>query len=60
VAVIELLLATFTLVAAAPPKLTVAPATKPLPEMVTAVPPPVVPELGETLLTLGEPDGGTV
>ena len=41
VAVIEVALATVTFVAAVPPKLTVAPARKPVPVMVTAVPPAV-------------------
>jgi hypothetical protein len=46
----EVLLATFTLVAGVPPKLTAAPAAKPVPVMVTAVPPLVVPAFGETEL----------
>ena len=52
-AVIEVLLTRFTPVAAVPPKLTVAPDRKPVPVMVTAVPPPVGPEVGETAVTLG-------
>jgi hypothetical protein len=44
--VIVVALATLTLVAAAPPILTVAPETKFVPEIVTDVPPAVLPELG--------------
>ncbi len=43
---IEVLLARVTLVAAVPPRLTVAPARKPVPVIVTLVPPLVVPVLG--------------
>jgi hypothetical protein len=46
--VIEVPLATFTFVAAVPPNLTVAPATKPDPVIVTEVPPLVGPTFGET------------
>jgi hypothetical protein len=53
VAVIEVLLTTTTLVAAVPPNVTVAPAAKFVPAMVTAVPPPVGPLFGVTLLTVG-------
>jgi hypothetical protein len=53
VAVIEVLLTTVTLLAAVPPKLTVAPATKFAPVTVTAVPPLLDPELGEIELTVG-------
>src|SRR5438445_7858527 len=53
VAVSEVLLTTVTLVAAVPPRLTVAPAAKPVPVRVTAVPPLLVPELGEIALTVG-------
>src|SRR5207249_11179360 len=53
VAVSEVLLTTVTLVAAVPPRLTVAPAAKPVPLRVTAVPPLLVPELGEIALTVG-------
>src|SRR5207244_10801024 len=53
VVVSEVLLTTVTLVAAVPPRLTVAPAAKPVPVMVTAVPPLLVPELGEIALTVG-------
>ena len=53
VAVIDVLLTTVTPVAAVPPRLTVAPARKPVPVMVTGVPPAVVPEAGETPLTVG-------
>ena len=53
VAVIEVELTTVTPVADVPPKLTVAPAAKPVPVMVTDVPPLVVPEVGEIALTVG-------
>jgi hypothetical protein len=53
VAVIVVLFTTFTLVAAVPPNVTVAPTTKFVPVIVTAVPPVVVPPLGDTLLTVG-------
>ena len=53
VAVIDVLFTTVTPVAAVPPKLTVAPARKPVPVIVTAVPPLAVPELGEIVLTVG-------
>ena len=43
VAVIEVLLTTTTLVAAVPPNVTVAPAAKFVPVMVTPVPPPTGP-----------------
>jgi hypothetical protein len=49
-----------TLVAAAPPNVTVAPAAKFAPVIVTAVPPAVDPLFGDTLLTVGgvvTPDG---
>jgi len=49
----EVLLTTFTPVAAVPPKLTVAPDKNPLPMIVTAVPPAVEPEVGETPVTVG-------
>ena len=52
-AVIVVLLTTFTLVAAALPKVTVAPATKFAPLIVTSVPPAVDPLLGETPVTVG-------
>jgi hypothetical protein len=39
--------------AAAPPNVTVAPATKFVPVIVTGVPPDVDPVFGETLLTVG-------
>ena len=58
VAVMVVLLVTETLVAAAPPKLTVAPETKLLPLSVTAVPPAVVPLLGVMPLIVG--GGGAV
>jgi hypothetical protein len=53
VAVIEVLLTTTTLVAAAVPNFTVAPAAKLVPVIVTAVPPAVDPLFGLTLLTVG-------
>jgi hypothetical protein len=49
----EALPTTLIEVAAVPPKLTVAPALKPVPVMVTEVPPAVVPVFGETELTVG-------
>ena len=55
VAVMVALLVTATLVAATPPKLTVAPETKLLPLMVTEVPPLVEPAVGVRELILGEP-----
>jgi hypothetical protein len=54
VAVIEVLLTTTTLVAAALPNVTVAPAAKFVPVMVTAVPPVVGPLFGLTLVTVGD------
>ena len=53
VAVIEVAFTTFTPVAAVPPKLTAVPVRKPVPVIVTAVPPLVLPEDGETLVTVG-------
>jgi hypothetical protein len=53
VAVIDVLLTTTTFVAAVAPNVTVAPATKFAPVIVTAVPPAVGPLLGLTLLTVG-------
>lgn len=53
VAVMELLLTTVTPVVEVPPTLTAAPERKPVPVMVTAVPPAVVPEAGEILLIVG-------
>ena len=60
VAVICVPLTTTTLVAATPPNVTVAPAAKFAPVIVTAVPPAVGPLPGETLLTVGGigPAGG--
>ena len=58
VAVIDALLTTRQSVADVPPILTVAPARKPVPAMVTAVPPLVVPELGVIELTVGAGFGG--
>jgi hypothetical protein len=51
--VIVVLFTTVTFVAAVPPNVTVAPAAKFVPVIVTAVPPAVVPLLGLTLLTVG-------
>jgi hypothetical protein len=59
-AVICVALPTTTFVAAAPPNVTVAPAAKFVPVIVTAVPPAVGPPFGDTLVTVGEvvtPDG---
>lgn len=53
VAVIEVLLTTFTFVAAAPPNVTFAPAKNPVPVIVTEVPPLVEPETGEIAVTVG-------
>ena len=53
VAVIEVLLTTTTLVTAAVPNFTVAPAAKFVPVIVTAVPPAAGPLFGDTLLTVG-------
>ena len=44
---------TFTFVPAVPPNDTVAPTAKPVPEIVTVVPPPVGPEVGDKLLIAG-------
>jgi hypothetical protein len=49
----EVLFTTTTLLAAAPPKVTVAPARKPVPVIVTPLPPLLDPELGEIELTVG-------
>ena len=53
VAVIDVLLATFTAVAAVPPSVTLAPARNPVPVIVTAVPPAVVPETGAIRVIVG-------
>jgi len=53
VVVIEVLLTTTTLVAAVAPNVTVAPAAKLVPVIVTAVPPKVDPLFGDTLVTVG-------
>jgi hypothetical protein len=53
VAVMLVLLTTTTLVAAFPPIVTVAPAAKFVPAIVTAVPPTVGPVFGATLVTVG-------
>ena len=59
VAVIDVLLPSVTPVAAVPPRLTVAPARKPVPVIVTAVAPLIVPELGMIEVTVGAGlDGG--
>jgi hypothetical protein len=55
VAVIDVLLATTTLVAATPPNVTVAPLAKFVPVIVTAVPPATGPLFGDTLVTVGVP-----
>jgi hypothetical protein len=47
------LFTTTTLVAAVPPNVAVAPVTKFVPVIVTAVPPAVDPLFGDTLLTAG-------
>jgi hypothetical protein len=54
VAVIRVELTTLTAFAAALPKVMVAPARKPVPVMVTAVPPAVGPLAGETPPRVGE------
>ena len=54
VAVICVALTTTTLVAAATPKVTVAPVAKLVPVIVTAVPPAVGPSFGEILMTEGD------
>ena len=53
VAVIEVLLETVMFVAAAPPTVTCAPEKKPVPVIVTAVPPAVGPEFGEMPVMVG-------
>ena len=53
VAVIDVLLTTTTFVPAVPPNVTVAPAAKFVPVIVTPVPPAVGPTLGDTLLAVG-------
>ena len=50
---IDVLLTTFTPVAAVPPKVTLAPLRKFEPAIVTAVPPDMVPEFGAIAVTLG-------
>jgi hypothetical protein len=54
VAVIDVLLTTTTFVAAFVPNVTVAPETKFVPVIVTAVPPATGPSFGDTLVTVGE------
>src|SRR5689334_14751264 len=49
----EVELTTVTLVAAVPPRLTLAPDEKPVPVIVTDVPPLVLPEVGEIAVTVG-------
>jgi hypothetical protein len=51
--VIVVLFTTTTFVAAVPPNVTVAPAAKFVPVIVTAVPPAVDPLFGDTLVTVG-------
>ena len=46
-------LETTALVAAVPPRPTVAPARKPVPVTVIGVPPAAVPDMGATLVTVG-------
>jgi hypothetical protein len=53
VAVMEVSELTVKLVAPEVPKLTVLAPVKPVPVVVTTVPPAVLPELGETLVTVG-------
>jgi hypothetical protein len=53
VAVIDVLFTTVTPLAEVPPKLTVAPARKPVPVMVIAVPPLTLPVLGAIEVTVG-------
>ena len=59
VAVIDVPFTTTTPVAAVPPNLTVAPVRKPVPVMVTGVPPAVVPEVGVIAVTVGAGFGET-
>ena len=54
VAVMVVLFTTATFVATDDPNVTVAPAAKFVPVMVTAVPPAVGPPFGDTLLTVGD------
>ena len=58
VAVMEVPLTSITLVADVPPRLTVAPVRKPVPVMVIAVPPLVVPVVGVIEVTVGAGLGG--
>ena len=58
VAVIEVELTIVTEVATDPPIVTVAPELKPVPVIVTDVPPEVVPEEGEIPVTVGAGLGG--
>ena len=53
VAVMDVALTTVTPVAEVPPRVTVAPLRKPVPVMVTAVPPFAVPVPGEMEVTVG-------
>ena len=53
IAVIDVAEPTVTPVAALPPKATVSPAAKPVPVIVTPVPPAAAPRGGETALTAG-------
>ena len=58
VAVIRVLFTTARTVAEPPPIFTVAPVRKPVPAIVTAVPPLVVPEFGVIEVTVGAGLGG--
>jgi hypothetical protein len=60
VAVIDVPLTTVTPVAAVPPSFTIDPARKPVPVMVTGVPPLVGPEAGEIAVTVGAGFEGAV
>ena len=53
VAVIDVLFTTVTLVAGVSPRITIAPAWKPVPMILTAVPPLADPEVGEMAVTVG-------
>jgi hypothetical protein len=57
VAVIVVAFTTVTPVAGVPPMVTVAPATNPVPLMVTLVPPAVVPLVGAIAVTVGAGSG---
>jgi hypothetical protein len=59
VAVIVVAFTTVTPVALVPPRVTVAPLTKPVPLIVTLVPPAVGPEVGLIPVTVGAGGGAT-